>query len=214
MIRKNLTRQFAKLSLLAVTTILMAVSGQAQSYTILVWGDSLSSAYRIPVDQGWVALLGERVSDRNIKVVNGSIPGEVTYGGVERISQALETSNPDLLILALGSNDGLQGMDVGQMRENLATMIQTSLDADAEVLLLGMMIPPNYGKQYTTIFHNVYLELAETYKIELVPFFLEPVAHDFDMMQADGYHPVAAAQPLLLDHVWPVLNAMIPGDDW
>ncbi len=196
--------------MLVLTTILMVTPGQAQSYTILVWGDSLSSAYRIPVDQGWVALLGERVSDRNIKVVNGSIPGEVTYGGVERISQALKTSKPDLVVLALGSNDGLQGLDVGQMRENLENMIQAARDADAAVLLIGMMIPPNYGKQYANNFHNTYLELAETYKIELVPFFLEPVALDFDFMQADGYHPTAAAQPLLLDHVWPVLNAMIP----
>ena len=196
--------------MLVLTTILMVTPGQAQSYTILVWGDSLSSAYRIPVDQGWVALLGERVSDRNIKVVNGSIPGEVTYGGVERISQALKTSKPDLVVLALGSNDGLQGLDIGQMRENLENMIQAARDADAAVLLIGMMIPPNYGKQYANNFHNTYLELAETYKIELVPFFLEPVALDFDFMQADGYHPTAAAQPLLLDHVWPVLNAMIP----
>ena len=196
--------------MLVLTTILMVTPGQAQSYTILVWGDSLSSAYRIPVDQGWVALLGERVSDRNIKVVNGSIPGEVTYGGVERISQALKTSKPDLVVLALGSNDGLQGLDIGQMRENLENMIQAARDADAAVLLIGMMIPPNYGKQYANNFHNTYLELAETYKIELVPFFLEPVALDFDFMQADGYHPTAAAQPLLLEHVWPVLNAMIP----
>jgi acyl-CoA thioesterase-1 len=210
MIRKHLTRQFTKLALLVLTTILMVVPGQAQSYTILVWGDSLSSAYRIPVDQGWVALLGERVSDRNIKVVNGSIPGEVTYGGVERLSQALASHGPDLVVIALGSNDGLQGLDIGQMRNNLMTMIETARHSDADVLLLGMMIPPNYGKQYANNFHNVYLELAETYKIELVPFFLEPVALDFDLMQADGYHPVAGAQLLLLDHVWPVLNAMIP----
>ncbi len=210
MIRKNVTRHLTKFSLLVLATLLVAAPGQAQSYTILVWGDSLSSAYRIPVDQGWVALLGERVSDRNIKVVNGSIPGEITYGGVERISQALASNNPDLLVLALGSNDGLQGLDVGQMRDNLTSMIQTARNADTEVLLLGMMIPPNYGKQYANSFHNVYLELAETYKIELVPFFLEPVALDFDLIQPDGYHPKAIAQPLLLDHVWPALNAMIP----
>jgi acyl-CoA thioesterase-1 len=209
MIKKHFTSVFTKLVSLALITIFMVTPGQAQSYTILVWGDSLSSAYRIPVDQGWAALLGERVSDRNIEVVNGSIPGEVTYGGVERISQALEDFNPDLLVLALGSNDGLQGLDVGQMHENLAIIIETARNIDAKVLLLGMMIPPNYGKQYANKFHNVYLELAEAYKIELVPFFLEPVALDFDLMQADGYHPTAAAQPLLLDHIWPVLDAMI-----
>jgi acyl-CoA thioesterase-1 len=209
MIKKHFTSVFIKLVSLTLITIFMVTPGQAQSYTILVWGDSLSSAYRIPVDQGWAALLGERVSDRNIEVVNGSIPGEVTYGGVERISQALEDFNPDLLVLALGSNDGLQGLDVGQMHENLAIIIETARNIDAKVLLLGMMIPPNYGKQYANKFHNVYLELAEAYKIELVPFFLEPVALDFDLMQADGYHPTAAAQPLLLDHIWPVLDAMI-----
>jgi acyl-CoA thioesterase-1 len=209
MIKKHFTSVFTKFVSLALITIFMVTPGQAQSYTILVWGDSLSSAYRIPVDQGWAALLGERVSDRNIEVVNGSIPGEVTYGGVERISQALEDFNPDLLVLALGSNDGLQGLDVGQMRENLAIIIETARNTEAKVLLLGMMIPPNYGKQYANKFHNVYLELAEAYKIELVPFFLEPVALDFDLMQADGYHPTAAAQPLLLDHIWPVLDAMI-----
>ena len=189
---------------------LLAISANAQAYTVLVWGDSLSAAYRIPVEQGWVALLGERLAGRNIQVVNRSISGETTYGGSARMPQSLADIHPDLLILELGANDGLRGLDLGLMRQNLATIIQLAHDNDAEVLLLGMKIPPNYGRAYADSFHGVYLDLAAQYHIALVPFFLETVALNHDLMQRDGFHPTATAQAEILDHVWPVLSLQLP----
>ena len=182
----------------------------AQAYSILVFGDSLSAAYGIPVEQGWVSLLRARLAQRNIEVLNYSISGETTSGGVERISQALSDNTPEIVILELGANDALQGKEISYMRQNLATMIQSAQEIGAEVLLLGMNIPPNYGRAYAESFHQTYLDLAEEYQTAIVPFFLEPVALNFDMFQADGRHPTAEAQPLILDHVWPELSTMIP----
>ena len=205
-----MTTKFPRVLLLIVAIFMVSQSGKASSFRILVWGDSLSSAYGIPVDQGWVALLTRRLENSGIQVFNGSIPGEISYGGAGRISQALAQHNPDLVILALGSNDGLQGKDTVEMDKNLSNIIESVRRAGADVLLLGMRIPPNYGKRYTEDFHNVYTELAERFDVALVPFFLEPVALDFDFMQADGFHPTAAAQPMLLDHIWPAIEALLP----
>jgi acyl-CoA thioesterase-1 len=202
--------KFPRILLLFVAIFMASYAGQASAFRILVWGDSLSSAYGIQIDRGWVALLGNRLEKYDVDVINGSIPGEISYGGAGRISQALAQENPDLVILALGSNDGLQGKDIGEMRLNLGKIIESSRNAGADVLLLGMRIPPNYGKLYAEDFHNVYIELADRYDIALVPFFLEPVALDFDLMQPDGYHPTAVAQPLLLEHIWPALSALLP----
>ena len=204
--------KFPRILLLFVAIFMTSHAGQASAYRILVWGDSLSTAYGISVDRGWVALLGNRLEKRDVEVINGSIPGEISYGGAGRISQALVQYSPDLVILALGSNDGLQGKDIGEMRQNLAKIIGSSRNAGADVLLLGMRIPPNYGKRYAEDFHNVYIEVADRFNIALVPFFLEPVALDFDYMQADGMHPTAEAQPLLLQHIWPSVKAFLPAD--
>lgn len=203
--------KFPRILLMFLAIFMSTHAVPASAYRILVWGDSLSSAYGIAADQGWATLLANKLENRDIQVINASIPGEISYGGAGRISQALSTHSPDLVIVALGSNDGLQGLDIGKMKENLSSIIQSARDSGAEVLLLGMRIPPNYGKRYADDFHNVYTGLAEQFEIALVPFFLEPVALDFDLMQADGYHPTAAAQLLLLEHIWPAVSGFLPG---
>lgn len=198
-------------SKLVLSAVLMAALVQpCRAYTILVWGDSLSSAYGLRPDQGWVSLLNARLSRHDLHVVNESIPGETSFGGLERIGKALAAHAPDLVILGLGSNDGLRGLDTGRMRDNLALMIQKSLDSGAQVLLLGMRIPPNYGKHYSESFHEVFTSLAEQFPIPFVPFFLEPVAVDFDLMLEDGFHPNATAQPILLEHIWPAMSLVLP----
>ena len=189
---------------------LMSPPAFSDSFTVLVWGDSLSSGYGMPRDQAWTNLLSSRVRGSGIEIVNGSIPGEITQGGKERIRSMLSIHQPDLVILGLGSNDGLQGLDTREMQNNLESMINACLEAGAEVLLLGMKIPPNYGAIYTHSFHRVFEVLAGKYQVGFVPFFLEPVALDFNLMQDDGIHPTAEAQILLLEHIWPSLVAYFP----
>ncbi len=184
----------------------------SDNFTVLIWGDSLSSGYGIPKDRAWTSLLTDRVKDSGIQIINGSISGEITQGGKERIRDMLSLYQPDLVVLGLGSNDGLQGLDTRDMYNNLESMINTSFEANAEVLLLGMKIPPNYGKIYTRSFYRVFEELAEQHPVGFVPFFLEPVALDFDLMQDDGIHPTADAQILLLEHIWPSLTAYFPAE--
>ncbi|MCY4150343.1 MAG: arylesterase [Gammaproteobacteria bacterium] len=189
---------------------LMSTPALSDNFTTLIWGDSLSSGYGIPKDQAWTNLLSSRVKDSGIDIVNGSIPGEITQGGKERIHGMLSRHQPDLVVIGLGSNDGLQGLDTREMYSNLESMINACLQADAEVLLLGMKIPPNYGAAYTRSFYSVFEVLAEKYPVGFVPFFLEPAALDFDLMQDDGIHPTAEAQALLLDHIWSSLTAYFP----
>lgn len=191
---------------------LMSTPAFSDNFTILIWGDSLSSGYGIPKDQAWANLLSSRVKDLDIEIINGSIPGEITQGGKERIRGMLSTHQPDLVVLGLGSNDGLQGLDTREMHNNLESMINACFEEDAEVLLLGMKIPPNYGTVYTRSFYRVFEMLAEKYQIGFVSFFLEPVALDFDLMQDDGIHPTAEAQILLLEHIWPSLVAYFPAE--
>ena len=183
---------------------------KAHAYTILVWGDSLSAAHGIPVQQGWVTLLDERLAERHIQVVNHSISGETTSGGSARLAQSLTDIQPDLLILELGANDGLRGLNLALMKQNLATMIQLADDNNAKVLLLGMKIPPNYGAVYADSFHQTYWQLAAQYNIPLIPFLLETVALDDTLMQSDGLHPTATAQSNILNHVWQALSALLP----
>ncbi len=185
-------------------------STAAEPFKVLVFGDSLSAAYGMQTSAGWVALLRERVADRGIDVVNRSVSGETTAGGVQRLPAAIDEVNPDLVIIELGANDGLRGIDPGAMRDNLARMIEVARDADAEILLLGMKMPPNYGPQYTAAFEAVYAGLAETQDVYLVPFFLATVAEDWDLMQDDGNHPNERAQPKILDHVWTSLEPLLP----
>lgn len=159
-------------------------------------GDSLSAAFGIDKSKGWVALLQEKYQDR-LLLMNASISGETTSGGRFRITQALKTHQPELVIIELGGNDGLRGTPVSQIKANLDAMINSAHASGAEVILLGMRIPPNYGKRYTDQFAAVFPELAEQYNIKLVPFFLEGVAGHPGMMQDDGIHPTEQAQPIM-----------------
>lgn len=196
---------------IVAAAVLSAAAARADGrFTVLVIGDSLSAAYGMATRDGWVALLGERLAARDIEVVNRSVSGDTTAGGAGRLGSALAEIGPDMVIIELGANDGLRGISPPATEDNLARMITMSRETGANVLLLGMRMPPNYGPEYTEAFAAVFPRLAERFDIALVPFFLEPVAEDWDMVQADGIHPNAAAQPLLLDHVWPHLEPLLP----
>ncbi|WP_252107276.1 MULTISPECIES: arylesterase [unclassified Halomonas] len=184
------------------------LAGAESRPTLLVMGDSLSAAYGIEQDQGWVRLLERRLEDE-AQVVNASISGETTGGGLERFENVLDQHAPDIVLLELGGNDGLRGLPPTQMRENLAGMIEQSQSADAQVLLLGIDIPPNYGQAYRDAFTGVYRTLADEYDVTLLPFLLEGIALDRAMMQSDGIHPTAEAQPLILENVWPLLEPLL-----
>ena len=197
--------------------LLLAVSLAATAQTpigaktILVLGDSISAGYGIQRDQGWVALLEARVAtlpDRH-QVVNASISGDTTGGALARLPRALEIHKPAVVIIELGGNDGLRGYPVDRIEQNLDTMITLSKKAGATVLVLGMQIPPNYGERYTRAFYQVFSDAASRSGAVLVPFLLDGVATDAALMQADGIHPTAAAQPRLLDNVWPALDALL-----
>lgn len=181
-------------------------------FTIMVFGDSLSAAYGMDRESGWVALLRERVAGRGVSVINRSVSGETTAGGLQRLPDALAEVDADLVVIELGANDGLRGQDPEIIRDNLARMIDAAHSRDAAVLLLGMRMPPNYGPAYTAAFENAYSELATAKGVALEPFFLATVAEDWNMMQADGIHPNAEAQPKILEQVWPSIEPLLPPD--
>lgn len=176
--------------------------------TLLVMGDSLSAAYGIEREEGWVYLLAERLAG-DARVINASISGETTSGGAQRFADIIGQRQPDIVLLELGGNDGLRGLAPTQMQANLAAMIEQGQGAGAQVLLLGIDIPPNYGQAYRDAFTGVYHALAEEYDVPLVPFLLEDVALESRLMQSDGIHPTADAQPIILDNVWPALEPML-----
>jgi acyl-CoA thioesterase-1 len=183
----------------------------AVAATILVYGDSLSAGYGLARGADWPALLQQRLSERraDYKVANASISGETTLGGANRIEQALREHRPAITIVALGANDGLRGASVESMRVNLERIIEAARRAHSQVLLVGMQIPPNYGPQYTEKFRRSYGEIARAKRIPLVPFLLEGFADQREMFQNDQLHPVAAAQPLILETVWKGLGPML-----
>jgi len=179
--------------------------------TVLVLGDSLSAAYGLEQKQGWVALLERRLQQQcaDCQVINASISGETTAGGRSRIDTLLDRQHPDILILELGGNDGLRGLPIAEMYNNLNYIITAAGHRRVTTLLLGMRLPPNYGPAYTQKFQNVYQRLADKHHIAWVPFLLEGLENERDMFQADGIHPVAAAQGVMLENVWPVLKDML-----
>jgi acyl-CoA thioesterase-1 len=179
--------------------------------TLLVFGDSLSAAYGLRAEQGWVAQLQQRLATEGYgyHVVNASVSGETTSGGRNRLQRALEQHRPALVLLELGANDGLRGLPVKDSQANLRAMIQAAQAAGAKVLLLGIHIPPNYGPKYTQAFDAMYTSLAAEHKVPLVPFILEGIALDPRYMQADGLHPNAAGQPRVLTNVWPQLKPLL-----
>jgi acyl-CoA thioesterase I len=178
---------------------------------ILVWGDSLSAAYGMPLGSGWVQLLQVRLRDQGYphRVVNGSVTGETTAGGLARLPAALKRHRPDFVLIELGGNDGLRGLPLAQLRANLRALVARSREAGAQVLVLEMQIPPNYGPAYTQGFQQAFAEAARAGPARLVPFFLAPIASDPKWFQDDGIHPTPAAQPRLLDAVWPALEPVL-----
>ncbi|WP_041657199.1 arylesterase [Azoarcus sp. KH32C] len=179
--------------------------------TILVWGDSLSAGYGLQPKQDWPTLLQTRLEREGFRhsVVNASVSGETTAGGRSRLPAALERHRPDYLILELGANDGLRGLKPDLMEENLAAMIELARRQGARVLLVGMRLPPNYGPAYTRRFQQAYADLADQYKIPLVPFLLDGFADRRELFQSDGIHPTAEAQPLIVETVWKQLALLI-----
>ncbi len=178
--------------------------------TILVLGDSISAGYGIQRDQGWVSRLDQRVSGRGRwQVVNASISGDTTGGGLARLPQALAEHDPQVVIIELGGNDGLRGYPVDSIRANLRRMVELARDAGSRVLLVGMKIPPNYGPRYTSEFDDAFRQVARAEDVPLVPFLLDKVALRPGLMQGDGIHPTAAAQAQLLDTVWPHLLPLL-----
>lgn len=179
--------------------------------TVLVFGDSLSAGYGMAASQAWVALLEKRLHARHPRwdLVNASISGETTAGGVARIDAALARVKPKIVVIELGANDGLRGLPLAQTRDHLATMVTASRKSGAKVLLLGMRMPPNLGRAYTDGFQANYLAVAKTDGVTLLPFLLEPVAGDRVNFQDDNLHPTAEAQPKLLEHVWKALAPLL-----
>jgi acyl-CoA thioesterase-1 len=197
----------------AVAVLAMTAAGSAYSApkTVLVVGDSLSAEYGLARGTGWVALLEQRMKAEKIDahIVNASISGETTSGGRTRLPALLQQHKPDVVVLELGANDGLRGLPVTAAEDNLRTMIQLSQQNKAKVLLVGMRMPPNYGRAYTERFAGMYKELAGAYKVPLVPFMLDGVAQDAANFQADRLHPLATAHPTILNNIWPQFAPLV-----
>ncbi|TMG76357.1 MAG: arylesterase [Betaproteobacteria bacterium] len=183
----------------------------AAEKSILIFGDSLSAAYGLARERGWVALLEERLKRErpDYSVVNASVSGETSAGGRARIAEALARHHPAVVVLELGGNDGLRGLPVGEMKANLGAIIERSRAAGARVLLVGVRMPPNYGPEYTQEFENAFSELAKRYRVALVPSIFEGFGEKRDLFQPDGIHPTAEAQPLIVERVWPRLRPLL-----
>jgi len=198
-------------SVLLLALLLFAGTAHSASKTILVLGDSLSAEYGLERGAGWVRLLEQRLKNERIdaQIVNASISGETTSGGRSRLPALLKEHDPDVVVIELGGNDGLRGLPVRSAQANLREMIHAAQSSGARVLLLGMQIPPNYGRAYTEQFTKMYARLARDMKVTLVPFFLDQVADRPDLFQADRIHPTAEAQPVMLNNVWPKLETLL-----
>ena len=198
------------LLLLAVSAA-VAAQTPIEAKTILVIGDSISAGYGIQRDHGWVALLEAKVATLTPphQVVNASISGDTTGGGLARLPRAIEVHKPDVVVIELGGNDALRGYPIDRIENNLDAMVTLAKRGGAAVLVLGMEIPPNYGERYTQAFRSMYANVATRAGAALVPFLLDGVATDAALMQSDGIHPTAAAQTRLLDNVWPALQPLL-----
>lgn len=196
-----------------VLLLLLALPVPAQN--ILLIGDSISAAFGLEIEQGWVSLLQKRLEEQDYphRVVNASVSGETTAGGLARLPVLLEQVQPELVIIELGGNDGLRGLSAANMQQNLSAMVEQSRASGADVILLGMRIPPNYGPRYNDAFEQVFVDLSQSLDVPLVPFLLEGVGTVPELMLDDGIHPGAAAQPLLLDNAWPVIRQWLDGID-
>jgi acyl-CoA thioesterase I len=191
--------------------VALAASAAPAPAPILIVGDSLSAAYGLAVNEGWVALLERRLRAQGYEqpVRNASVSGETSRGARTRLPDLLARTQPAIVVIEIGGNDGLRGLPIAELRANLSAMIEAAQDAGAQVLLLGMRIPPNYGARYADALHAVYGDMAERYGTALVPFLLEDVALVPGLMQEDGIHPRAAGEPLILDRVWARLEPLL-----
>ena len=191
--------------------LLIALPVLANQNTVLVLGDSLSSAYGVPSETAWVELLRDRIESQDLDwtVVNASIGGETTDGGLRRLPGLLEAHDPTIVVIELGGNDGLRGFPPNVIESNLANMIEQVRDTGATPLLVGMQIPPNYGQRYTTMFADIFPTLSDRYNTPLVPFFLDGIYDQDGLMQGDGIHPTEEAQPRLLNNIWPKLEPLL-----
>lgn len=187
--------------------MLVLVSLSARADRILVLGDSLSAGYGLQAGEDWVTLLKTELQQKApaVQVINASISGETSQGGLTRLPELLRQHQPDLVLIELGGNDGLRGLPLTQLRHNLSQMIQYSLAANARPVLLGIQLPPNYGRRYTQAFAQLYPDLAAQFQIPVMPFILEGIGTQPELMQADGIHPKAQAQAQILANIWPVL---------
>jgi acyl-CoA thioesterase-1 len=194
-----------------LAALLLLAGPAAAARTVLVFGDSLSAAYGLAAQQGWVHLLGERIETARLpwKVVNASVSGETTSGGLRRLPEDLKRHKPAAVVIELGANDALRGQPVAAIRANLERMIDMARRARAEPVLVGVMIPPNYGIDYAVEFRELFPALAKKHRIAYVPFLLAGVVENPDLFQADQLHPTAAAQPIILDNVWPTLEPLL-----
>ena len=200
-----------RILLFALFTLATAWSAATAAGTILVYGDSLSGAYGIGQKDGWVTLLEERLKQRKLdySVANASISGETTSGGAARIDDALARFKPDVVIVALGANDGLRGLPVPEMKANLVRIIGAAQARKARVLVAGMRMPPNYGPRYTQAFQQAFAEVAKERRAAYVPFLLDGIADNRDLFLADQIHPSAQAQPIILETVWKGLEPLL-----
>jgi acyl-CoA thioesterase-1 len=196
---------------LCLLVVLSAASAAATTPTIMVLGDSLSSAHGIDERQGWVNLLRQKLEENGYPqtVVNASISGDTTQDGLSRLEDAIGHHRPDIVIVELGGNDGLRAFPIDAIRSNLSRIMETIRESGAKIVLAGMRMPPNYGPDYTDAFAQLYPDLAVRFHAALVPFFMEGVAMDPELMQGDGIHPNARGQPVLLGNVWPVLQPLL-----
>jgi acyl-CoA thioesterase-1 len=192
-------------------SILLALPAVAAEKRVLVFGDSLSAGFGIAIKDSWPSLLGQRLKEQGsgFTIANASISGETTAGGRTRFGAALSQFKPKVVILALGANDGLRGLPVSAMKDNLQTMVKQAKQQGARVLLVGMRLPPNYGPRYTEDFEAAFRDLARSEKAALLPFLLEPIALEGNAYQADGLHPTAASQPRIADHIWAALKPLL-----
>lgn len=194
-----------------LAAILFVAAPAFAARTVLVFGDSLSAAYNLAPEQGWVHLLAGRIEQERLpwRVVNASVSGETTAGGLRRIAEDLRRHKPDLVVIELGANDALRGQPVAGMRENLRRIVRAVRDSHAQPVIVGMMIPPNYGIEYAAQFGQMFAKLADAERVPLVPFLLEGIADKPELFQADQLHPTAQAQPAVAENVWRVVRPLL-----
>ncbi len=188
-----------------------ASTADRQDGVILVFGDSISAAYGMAQDQGWVHLLSEQFEQNNIpyQLVNASVSGETTGGGLVRLPKTLEIHQPDIVVVELGGNDGLRGYPINKIHENLLELTRITKETGARVLLVGMVLPPNYGRRYTNAFEKIFTDIADSQQVSILPFLLDGVSTSRNLLQKDGIHPTIEAQPLLRDEIWPLLKPLL-----